>query len=546
MDFKTAKLNPDDIIILKSPTNGATNVDYNEVKLEWDVTDDDFITFNVYIGTEELKLIKENISDKYTIIKNLERGKTYKWYIEAKNFKGGLLASKVNSFTTKPNYPPDLEIIYPSNNSTNVELNPTITWSATDSNNDLFKYKIYINGKLKSDNYISKSYQLSNLNTNTTYTVKIIVIDEYNATTEKTVSFTTTKAPTISLNKPDNNSTVIGKEITLSWIASDPDNDPLTFDIYLDKNNNPTTKVKSDITETSTTVTVNDYGTYYWKVVAKDNKGAVTESEVRSFVSRNNTAPVINLIEPESNAIIIGKNVTLKWEANDNEKDSITYNVYLDKNTNPITIIIESYTSTTLSLTKEYGTYYWKIEAVDEYGLKSTSEIRSFTLRDNTAPELEITYPGNNSTNLELNPTISWSATDNENDEVKYKVYINGELKAENYISKSYQLSNLNTNTTYTVKIIAIDEYNATAEKTVSFTTTKAPTISLKSPNNNSQIFGKKVELSWTASDPDNDTLTFDIYLDKNNNPTTKVKSDITETSTTVTVNDYGTYYWKW
>ncbi|WGS64977.1 fibronectin type III domain-containing protein [Marinitoga aeolica] len=266
-----------------------------------------------------------------------------------------------------------------------------------------------------------------------------------------------------------------------------------------------------------------------------------------SCMNLNNPPTIPNNPVPADKAKDIPVNTTLSWNATDPDKDILIYKVYFGENSNPPLVnkgqVDNKYNP---GILKYNTTYYWKIVAIDSNGFKTEGDIWSFTTKpQNTAPELEITYPKNNSTNIELNPTITWSATDNENDEVKYNVYLNGESKTENYTSKSYQLSNLNTNTTYTVKIVVIDEYNAITEKTVSFTTTKAPTISLNKPDNNSTVIGKEITLSWTASDPDNDTLTYDIYLDKNTNPTTKVKSDITETSTTITVNDYRTYYWK-
>ncbi|GAB6188821.1 hypothetical protein JCM30566_05600 [Marinitoga arctica] len=93
----------------------------------------------------------------------------------------------------------------------------------------------------------------------------------------------------------------------------------------------------------------------------------------------------------------------------------------------------------------------------------------------NNPPQLEITYPKDNSTNVELNPVITWNATDNENDNIIYNIYLNDEIIKENYSLKKYQLSNLIPDTTYTIKLEAIDEYNAKTVTTISFKTTDSP-----------------------------------------------------------------------
>ncbi|MBM7560374.1 Ig-like domain-containing protein [Marinitoga litoralis] len=358
--------------------------------------------------------------------------------------------------------------------------------------------------------------------------------------------------PTIPNNPvPADKAKDVPVNTTLSWNATDPDKDILIYKVYFGENSNPLFVNKGQVDNKYNPGILKYNTTYYWKIVVSDGKGGETSSPVWSFTTeRNNPLVKPNTEVPTNGSMNIEITPYFSWRSSDPEDDPITYDFYFGESIETLELYKSKLEKSNYNMTDRvlnYNTkYYWKIVAKDSKGFKTEGDIWSFTTKpQNTAPELEITYPENNSTNIELNPTITWSATDNENDEIKYKVYINGELKADNYTSKSYQLSNLNTNTTYTVKIIAIDEYNATREKTISFTTTKAPTISLNKPDNNSIVIGKEITLSWTASDPDNDALTFDIYLDKNTNPITKVKSDITETITTVTVTDYGTYYWK-
>ena len=74
--------------------------------------------------------------------------------------------------------------------------------------------------------------------------------------------------------------------VTLSWNCSNPDGDAVTYDVYLDTNTKPTTKIS--ISQSGQTLSKGNLSagtTYYWKVVAKDSKGATTEGPVWRFTT---------------------------------------------------------------------------------------------------------------------------------------------------------------------------------------------------------------------------------------------------------------------
>jgi hypothetical protein len=71
--------------------------------------------------------------------------------------------------------------------------------------------------------------------------------------------------------------------IELSWSSSDIDTgDTHTFDIYLDQTNASTLNT-ADHGSTKKSVTLNDLGTYYWKIITKDNYGNNSDSGVFKF-----------------------------------------------------------------------------------------------------------------------------------------------------------------------------------------------------------------------------------------------------------------------
>ncbi|QCX01211.1 hypothetical protein FGM00_14225 [Aggregatimonas sangjinii] len=80
---------------------------------------------------------------------------------------------------------------------------------------------------------------------------------------------------------PESDSTIVNRRPTFSWEqATDPDGGSVTYDLYLDTQDDPGTLLAKNLGTTSFKLTENlDFETqYYWKVVAKDAKGATSES----------------------------------------------------------------------------------------------------------------------------------------------------------------------------------------------------------------------------------------------------------------------------
>jgi uncharacterized protein (TIGR02145 family) len=72
---------------------------------------------------------------------------------------------------------------------------------------------------------------------------------------------------------------------TLSWICTDPDNDPLTYDVFFG-NSNPPLLVSSGQTEkTYNPGMLVDNITYFWKIVAHDSHNNLTEAPVWTFTT---------------------------------------------------------------------------------------------------------------------------------------------------------------------------------------------------------------------------------------------------------------------
>ncbi|WP_163517683.1 SusE domain-containing protein [Gelidibacter japonicus] len=85
------------------------------------------------------------------------------------------------------------------------------------------------------------------------------------------------------LIKPELSASIEVTTATLEWLGSDVDDDPLTYDIYFDENNPPTTLVSENQVVQTFEVLLAPNKTYYWKVIVKDNKEGRTIGQVWNF-----------------------------------------------------------------------------------------------------------------------------------------------------------------------------------------------------------------------------------------------------------------------
>lgn len=192
--------------------------------------------------------------------------------------------------------------IFPSNNEICTDNNVVFEWSSsTDAEGDLITYRIEVSEDssfsiLSHVQTIFSESILITLDKGKSYYWRVEAVDSGNATSgySNVVSFVSEGegvsnyipfAPT--LVAPALNAEIEGTDVLLSWTAADADSDPLTFDVYFDTNENPTTKVSENQTGTTYNATALTAATkYYFKVVVKDDKGATSIGQVWSFTTK--------------------------------------------------------------------------------------------------------------------------------------------------------------------------------------------------------------------------------------------------------------------
>ncbi len=332
-----------------------------------------------------------------------------------------------------------------------------------------------------------------------------------------------------STPSPANESLDLPLNTTMSWTATDPDGDPLTFDVYFGNTTTPPLIVHNQ-TATTYSPTLYQFQMYHWRIVAWDVHHWRTSGPSWWFTTYGNHPPYTpNTPSPANGTIDVPLNKTLSWLGGDPDPgNTVTYDVYFGTATNP-PLLVHNQTALTYAPTLAFNTiYYWKIVAWDNHNSRTAGPIWHFTTHLESAPYTPNTpNPGNGATGVSLTPILSWLGGDpNPGDTVTYDVYFGNSttppLVIHNQSALAYAPGSLLPHKAYYWRIKAWDNHGySAAGPTWSFTTLNRPpnTPSSPSPTNGAVNVSVDATLSWTGGDPDGDAVLYDVYFGTSPNP---------------------------
>lgn len=276
-----------------TPANGSIVQD-TSLQLAWtggDADAGDAVKYNVYLDTTyppTTKVTSQPQTDTSYNMSGLSRNTSYYWRVVATDGKA-TTQGDVWLFTTTSNHAPDKPSNpAPTNGSIDQGTSLQLSWTGGDADaGDVVEYDIYFDTTSPPVTKVSSSqtgttYKLPGLLLNTTTYYWRVTATDGKATTQGDVWHFTTRqnhAPNIPSNPtPANGAINQNASFDLSWTGGDVDSsDTVRYDIYLGTVNPPATRVSSSQTGTRYTASYLSVNTtYYWYVVASDDKAAAT------------------------------------------------------------------------------------------------------------------------------------------------------------------------------------------------------------------------------------------------------------------------------
>ncbi len=290
--------------------------------------------------------------------------------------------------------------------------------------------------------------------------------------------------------------------------------------------------------------------------VFNDDNDFVDET-VTAQITENSPPNEPSNPSPPNNAEDIDVNADLNWTCSDPDPlDTLTYDVYFGNVSDPLLaasgLTDTSYDSVMMDFNE---TYYWKIVAEDDHGANTTGPIWNFTTGLNDPPYMPSDpNPPDGATVVDIGADISWSGGDpNPGDTVTYDVYFGTTtpppLIVTDHPDTSYNPGTMEFSTKYYWKIKAEDSHGANTTGPIWDFTTESNNPpnppSNPSPADEATNVDLDADLSWACSDPDGDTVTYDVYFG-NSTPPPLVSSGQSLASYDPGTLSYGTtYYWQ-
>ncbi len=277
----------------------------------------------------------------------------------------------------------------------------------------------------------------------------------------------------------------------LSWNCFNPDEDPLTFDVYFEADDpSPDVLVSENQEEMTYDPGKMNYSTqYYWQIVSWNIYGESTSGPIWSFTTEANVPPDSpSNPYPSDGAINVDINAILSWECSDPDGDELFYNVFFeaDDPTPDELVSLGQVENWYDPGTMEWDTtYYWQIIAYDEYGGTTFGPIWCFiTIEEpeNLPPELSDEFPVDEAINVPVTISeLSIFISDPEGDSFSWTIETCPNIGSSSGLNeydgkKICSVSDLQSYTTYIWFVNATDsESGYSSEKSFTFTTEELP-----------------------------------------------------------------------
>jgi len=324
-----------------NPSDGLTDVPFDQVLSWWGGDPDgDTVHYSVALGTRMPPPVvdPDTTRTSYMPPDPLEAGETYFWQIVAADGTE-TTPGPIWSFTTAPaNYAPYVPSKpSPSDGEQDVEVDPVLNWLGGDPDGDAVTYKVYLGTRAPLDvvatGLTASSYTPGTLSAGETYYWAIVASDRVSETQGPVWSFSTIppNLPPYPPYQPDpaDRETGVPIDQVLSWRASDPERDRLTYDIYFGVLNPPLIADRGLTSPSYDPGLLRADTRYYWSVTVKDGEHSTVGPTWTFMTAPANLPPGEPYAPyPADRESDVPLNQLLAWRCYDPDRDTLTYDVY--------------------------------------------------------------------------------------------------------------------------------------------------------------------------------------------------------------------------
>lgn len=290
-----------------------------------------------------------------------------------------------------------------------------------------------------------------------------------------------TKAGTPNLTNPNNNSIFEANNVLLEW--EDFDN-AISYTLQVSNDQSfQNTLNNEELTATEYSLSQLDAGEYFWRIKAKTNNQETDWSAVWKFTIAAPIPDGPELSLPENNSVDIDySTINFSWRSN---PEADTYNLEIADSESFDNIIyeengIENSSHSVSGVFAANQKYFWRVYSANVYGTSDPSVVWNFTTAADDG-KWGLVFPPNNSKGIEYKETeFLWNKySENSIYEFTISDEEDGDilLSLPEYSDTTYS-TELQADTRYCWKVIAVDtEDNSTEEMEWCFTTKKPASV---------------------------------------------------------------------
>ncbi len=434
--------------------------------------------------------------------------------------------------------PESVEGPTPEDGETDVPLSATLSWAETSG---AVSYAVYLGtsptfgfGDFQGNQGAPPFYPVELLY-GTTYYWRIDSIGLFGTTQGEVWSFTTEDDPLppdplpgqVSNPNPTDDELDVSISATLSWDAASGTD---SYSVYLGTGSSlDSSDFKGSQSGLDYTSSVLTYDTsHLWRIDSVNTQG-ITPGPTWAFLTEANPnqppEQVLNLSPASGTTDLSSEGTVITWSG---AGDASGYNVYFGATSilSPLDFQGETTASSYDPSTLAYSTtYYWRIDAVSEYG--TTSGIKwSFTTEASPPPPsaVENPIPASGAIGVSISATLSWDASVEASG---YDVYFGtsstpgaGQFQGSQS-GITFDPGTLSYSTTYYWRIDPESEYGTTSGTIWNFTTEDSPPppdpVTNPDPfDGETDVSSEGLTLSWDASVS---AASYDVYFGTSSTP---------------------------